>query len=253
MKVFGQLEKAQIENTTADVAVMPKGMVTYRTDINQVKVSNGTIYKILTDEDSVQTLLNKTLVTPRLNIIQATEQGVTPATPATGTRLLYAKNDGVYQLNSLGVETQVGGGVADGSVTRAKLAPVGQVQSAVISQSFFTLGTTDVTNSFITLTTTGRPVIIALISNGASSIFLHYRSGASSNVRTFLVRGATIIYDVNSTVTSAGATSCQGTAHLPYHIDTPPAGTHTYKMQVQFGGAGQGVDLYFFRLVAFEL
>jgi len=29
MKIYSQLEKAQLENTTSDTAALPKGMVTY--------------------------------------------------------------------------------------------------------------------------------------------------------------------------------------------------------------------------------
>lgn len=104
-KIFGQLEKAQLENTTADVANQPKGMVTYRTDINQAKISNGAVSKVVIDEDSTQTLSGKTLATPIVNILSGTVQGVTPSTPPAGTLLLYAKNGGFFQLDSLGVES----------------------------------------------------------------------------------------------------------------------------------------------------
>lgn len=64
MKVFGQLEKAQLENTTADAASQPKGMITYRSDLNVAKVSDGATFKEIADTDTAQTLSNKTLATP---------------------------------------------------------------------------------------------------------------------------------------------------------------------------------------------
>ena len=87
MKVFGQLEKAQAENTTSDTGSLPKGMITYRTDLNLMKVSDGTSMLALVDDVSAQTLTNKTLTSPVLTGPQVTTGGVlfsqiaTPATP----------------------------------------------------------------------------------------------------------------------------------------------------------------------------
>ena len=36
-KIYGQLEKAQLENTTSDTASHPKGMITYRTDLHPAR------------------------------------------------------------------------------------------------------------------------------------------------------------------------------------------------------------------------
>lgn len=127
MKVFSQLEKAQLENTTSDTASHPKGMITYRTDLNQAKISNGTTYKLLIDEDSTQTLSNKTLSSPTISspvITSGTitssvittgavihEQVATPANPASGYNKLYFKSDGkLYTLDSSGNEAAVGSG-----------------------------------------------------------------------------------------------------------------------------------------------
>jgi len=65
MKVYSQLEKAQLENTTSDTGSLAAGMVTYRTDQNIPKVSNGTAMKELVTEDIVQTVSNKTLASPK--------------------------------------------------------------------------------------------------------------------------------------------------------------------------------------------
>lgn len=111
MKVFGQLEKAQLENTTSDTASHPKGMITYRTDLNQAKVSNGTTYKLLIDEDSTQTLSNKTYANPSITGAITAAQTTTPANPASGSNKLYFKADGkLYTLDSAGNEAMVGSG-----------------------------------------------------------------------------------------------------------------------------------------------
>ena len=110
MKVYGQLEKAQAENTTSDAATMPKGMITYRTDTNVFKVSNGTIFKEMVDLDTVQTLASKTLTTPQVNSGMIIQQITTPANPSAGFNKLYTKSDGFfYGLTSAGVEDRIPG------------------------------------------------------------------------------------------------------------------------------------------------
>lgn len=61
------------------------------------------------------TLTNKTLTAPVIDIISATEQSSTPASPSAGTRKMYVKNDGkAYLLDSAGTETQLGSGGSSG-------------------------------------------------------------------------------------------------------------------------------------------
>src|SRR5574343_1168262 len=113
-KIFGQLEKGQLENTTSDTAAHPKEMATYRTDINQMKVSNGTTYKAVIDEDSTQTLSNKTYASPSTTGPTTAAQTTTPSTPSSGFNKLYFKSDDkLYTLDSAGTESPVGSGVGD--------------------------------------------------------------------------------------------------------------------------------------------
>lgn len=49
-----------------------------------------------------------------VDVIQFVERGTTPATPAAGNRKVYSKSDGVYQLNSAGIEQKVGAGGGGG-------------------------------------------------------------------------------------------------------------------------------------------
>lgn len=50
-------------------------------------------------------------------VIKMTEQGSTPATPAAGLRKIYTKSDGLYQLDSAGLESKVGTGSGGGGGT----------------------------------------------------------------------------------------------------------------------------------------
>lgn len=91
----------------------------------------------VTTVSHTQTLTNKTLTspvltTPSVDIISATEQGSTPATPASGVRKLYPKADGFYQLDSTGLETKVGSGSGSGSGV-VNLIANGSAEDAVSS------------------------------------------------------------------------------------------------------------------------
>lgn len=64
-----------------------------------------------------QTLTNKTLTAPIIDVASLTEQGSSPATPSAGTKKFYAKTDGkLYTLDSSGNEIEVGSGAGGGGV-----------------------------------------------------------------------------------------------------------------------------------------
>src|SRR3989304_3585101 len=114
-KIYGQLEKAQMENTTSDAGSQPKGMITYRTDINQVKVSNGTTYKALIDEDSAQPISNKDIDggtasnTTRVTIPKNTLANLQALTRKEGT-ILYATDTDKFYKDDGSTLSEIGSG-----------------------------------------------------------------------------------------------------------------------------------------------
>lgn len=65
----------------------------------------------LVGRTSTDTLTNKTLTTPAIDIPLFTDQSSTPVTPAAGKRKFYSKTTGkFYQLDSAGVEREIGSG-----------------------------------------------------------------------------------------------------------------------------------------------
>lgn len=108
-KIFSQLEKAQLENTTSDTGSLPKGMVTYRTDLNVAKVSNGTSMVGIIDETSTQTMSAKTLTSPVVGSAATFAQITTPGNPSSGFNKVYPKADNLwYTLTSSGTEALLG-------------------------------------------------------------------------------------------------------------------------------------------------
>jgi len=61
-KIYGELEKAQLENVSSDPAgTPPAGQMVFNTTINIGKYHNGTAWKSLVTEDDTQTITNKTI------------------------------------------------------------------------------------------------------------------------------------------------------------------------------------------------
>jgi hypothetical protein len=143
-------------------------------------------------------------------------------------------------------------------VSRSQMAAVGQQ----VSNSSGTYSTTsdtyaDVTNLSVTITTSGRPVILMLVPDGSgnqSSFAVTNSSVAGTFLALRAYRGASVIADV-SAVTQAAASASLCYVHGSWMMmDTPAAGTYTYKLQaaVSIITTTTGYMRYL-KLVAFEL
>lgn len=140
--------------------------------------------------------------------------------------------------------------LADTAVTRAKLPAVGQQVSSSCG-SFSTTSATlvDVTNLSVSLTTSGRPVFLGLISSGEgdTSLFTGWSSMSNSSniVYVAFLRDSTVIC-----TTLGNTTTGSDSGHI-FHIDAPSSGTYTYKVQARTS-AGTAI-ITNMKLVAFEL
>jgi len=118
MKVHGQLEKAVIENVTADptgTGLVP-GRSWYRTDLKLYRVYDGTAVQEFADLLSAQTLQNKILSGANVSDYMEFDQVATPTNPASGKNRIYFKSDGsAYTLDSAGSEIPLGSGSGGGT------------------------------------------------------------------------------------------------------------------------------------------
>lgn len=149
-----------------------------------------------------------------------------------------------------------------GSVTVSKLASMG---TGVVTGSagdiclslscgafeLVSASWTAVTNLSVTLTTTGRPVFISLVSDGDAShpAYLYMAGASNSRLGVRIYRDSTIISttlqgDDDNNIFPERPTSVQ-------HIDVVAAGTYTYTIQVP--ADLQHTYVYYCKLVAFEL
>lgn len=154
---------------------------------------------------------------------------------------------GTPELALNAVTTQI---IRDGAVTRAKLEAVGQQLSSA-SGSFSTSSTSyvDVTNQTVTITTTGRPVRLALIpSSGGSASFLSCTAVSTCAVQ-FIRDGTDPLGDITFAVTDSSS-AFPSTGFGGY--DFPAAGSHTYKLQAKVQNPGS-VAVSNVKLLAYEL
>lgn len=147
------------------------------------------------------------------------------------------------------------GDLADASVTIAKMASVASgtsvssgnlAVSSILNQTTTSTSAIDVTNSPITITTTGRPVLLLFAAGqdtGVSPEFYVRNTGAASTYVEF-VRDSTML----STIRVVGS---DGEGMSSMFIDLPAAGTYTYKLR--FYAGGNTAQITNGKLRAFEL
>lgn len=157
-----------------------------------------------------------------------------------------------FQANAITTATIKDEGVAD-----SVLPSVGQ-QISSSSGLFSTSSTslTDVTNLSVSITTTGSPVMLALIPDGTTSgakIGVSGSSGSADGKLTF-DRGGTDIASFNINLTPALSSTSQ--LSMPCgafkFLDVVSSGTYTYKCRVKLD-VGDFLLAYNCKLVAYEL
>ena len=151
--------------------------------------------------------------------------------------------------------------LAAGSVTKPKLAALGQQVSSASTFSTTSSSYVDVTSLTVTITTTGRPVIIMLTGDGASDASLYITSGSSTTVASCalqVVRDSTSLGPqlfAFSPYTASGVVFRTFPSAFVAWDFSASAGSHTYKVQAKVVSGGTGTTCGFntVKLVAYEL
>ena len=135
-----------------------------------------------------------------------------------------------------------------GGITRSNLAPVGQQISSSCGL-FFTTSTSfvSVTNLSVTITTSGRPIMLMIQPDGTAGAGIIGVSG-NETIGVEFQRGTFAICYSQFSWTSAGSTSSSSMQYL----DAQPSGTYTYAVNIKSIG-GLSVSLTNSVLVAYEL
>ncbi len=147
--------------------------------------------------------------------------------------------------------------INDAAVTNAKLSTLNYIISSS-SGAFSSTSSSlvDITNLSATITTTGRPVRLALIGVGDTSSYLYVQALTGVNAiakfqwyRDSTPLGLDIIQNTGAGLTGA---YCSNPASTLQYFDTPAAGTYTYKLQGQVAG-GDTFQVNHASLIAYEV
>lgn len=149
--------------------------------------------------------------------------------------------------------------VKDAGITKPKLAALGQQLSSGSSGNFTTTSSSyvDVTNMTLSITTTGRPVMIMLIpdiSQGAGALVIS-KSGAGASVFYRIVRDSTSIAEFPLVLTAVGTSSSVMSVPCStlQFFDPVAAGTYTYKIQAKVATVSTSADVQASKLLAYEI
>lgn len=215
----------------------------------------GLISYSLVDNSTLQlsgsTLLVKSGGITATQIANATITGAKiAAATITGSNIAAATVTG----SNIAAATITGSNIANGTVTRAnQVVAVGQQLSSSGSETITDTSYNDVTNLTVTITTTGRPVILAAMGN--SSAVSSIRLSSNGVDQAFFWQ---ILRD--STVVAGDAyhnTSATNPVYLPCSsisaLDPVGAGTYTYKVQAKVSNAAASMVFSGVIFYAYEL
>ncbi len=125
----------------------------------------------------------------------------------------------------------------------------GGIAISASTGSYSNTGTSFTTAATVTITTTGRPVVLALQDDGNISSSSSIGNNGSASALFAFFRGATQI-----TKMQLGPQAEFAPPGMINFIDTPAAGTYTYTLQatLDVGGGGRQVSINNCKMVAYE-
>jgi hypothetical protein len=229
--------------------------------------ANGTITDIAAELTNSLDRTGRGAMTAPIKLPDGAKTATAVAFSAESNSGLYRAGAGDVRLAVAGVDAlnatdhgitvpgdlAVSGGLAvtgniTGVIAKSTLPAVGQ-QVSSSSGAFSTNSTAgvDVTNLSVSITTTGRPVVLMLLSAVSTTGYNDgaYLQAAETSALLFL-RGATAVGNCRI-LTTANLPSA------PMFVDAPAAGTYTYKVQAKVATGAQSIYVVNFKLVAFEL
>lgn len=146
------------------------------------------------------------------------------------------------------------GKIADGAITNVKLASLNQ-QIGTSSGTFSVSGTseTNIPGSSVTITTSGRPVFIGFMPSGSfgeADFNINSSNGLLNTILTRIYNGATEIGRFPIVTINANFSIPTSTVWM---IDTPIAGTYTYKGTLQPQAASVSGQFNNSKIVVYEI
>jgi hypothetical protein len=171
------------------------------------------------------------------------------ATPS-GTTFRIGATAGGADINTSGTQS--------GTHTEAKVTAAGGIAFSLSSGSSSNTTSTfaDVANLSVTITTTGRPVMLMVQPTAASASLSCNAATNEATCEFQMLRNGSVIggNKMRNFVGASTSNSPQFPTGMMNMVDTPAAGTYTYRVQQKnLGGAGSFSLVEFAALVAYEL
>lgn len=218
------------------------------------KVSDGTV--------TVVTLAAEAITTSKIDANAVTAAALNSDTAGTGlSQATDGELDVVVDDSTVEVDPLNGVQIKDLGITRAKLDSNSSEQLSSNSGTFTTNSSTlsDVTNLSVSITTTGRPVLIQLV--GPSSPAANWVGISIPGAGSGFNHAALIFVRDSEIIGSAGLATEHNSdtkgLKLPsqtfMHVDQPAAGTYTYKVQAATKSSGTTLTVYNCRLKVLEI
>lgn len=194
------------------------------------------------------------------NIVDA---AVTTAKINTSAVTTAKINDGAVTAAKLATDSIDSANILDGAVTRAKLAAPNYVLSTSGTGSFSTTSgsVTAVTNATVTITKTGRPVLILLVPDESTTnarITISdssYTAGVALEGSFYLYKDSTVYANIYLTFTYPSGTFAShsyGPGTLMFVDTSGTTGSTVYALRCSAGG-GATVAVQYSKLFAIEL
>lgn len=204
MKVFSQLEKAQLENVTADPSLTLNGLITCRTDLGMAKIYAGAAWRTLADLNTAQTFSNKSIDADANTITNIENADIKSGAAIARNKLATGTAYGVVTNDASGVMTSVAPGTS-GNVLKS--------DGTQWTSGTFTQANLAVTSKTSGYTATGSDdVIICNASGGAFTITLPAAASNTGKMLKIIKTGSdfnAITIDGNASETIDGTTTVQ--------------------------------------------
>lgn len=264
MKVDGQLYRAQLECRASDLANTITGAIWYRTDTQAIKVATGSSILTASVGDADGASLQRSG-----DVWSVKDLGVTAAKLAASAvetakindlAVTTAKIDALAVTSAkIGANAVMAGKLADGAVdTTARLADgivtqakrataTGAISSSCGSVNYTGASRQDVANLSVTITCSGRPVLLMLMGHTSGSGLFYSDGGANSYL--YFVRTST---DLTQFIIQAGNTTRYPGSAWQFIDTAPGTGSITFKVNC-YPDAGGYIYFEDVKLVAVEL
>jgi hypothetical protein len=259
--------KNYIDNTTLTQAELDQAFQSIETFVNTTKLDSTNLQNgsVITASIAAMAVDSSKIASNAVGASQLSSDSSVDANRAVGTNHLKDASVTVAKLASASVGTSQ---LIDANVTQAKLAAratgttvaaggVAISSSCGVAYGNSTSSYTSVTNLNVTITALGRPVKVALQSDGTtgslSGFLINLNGSPPDPVAVGIFRDSTQVAEYR--IGGSSTTSTPVPASSIVFLDQPAAGTYTYtvKMKAVSTGAGTSASIFNCVLIAYEI